>query len=211
MSTHNKLSIRIITLSFLLLVAVAGYAQIENHYFIGESVQFEITPLPGISYCWKVMENTDLLAGRETDKVTWLTSKCNPLIRIRWENKGIYFLILTLFDQNGCSNIKGYRVVVGNNLKDPALFFPEAISPNGDGLNDKFVIRGLKAYPKSSLTIYSRDGHVVYKTGDYQNDWGGLQNLGMYNSHPVPPGTYYYQLHLGGTQRIVKGFIYLAK
>jgi gliding motility-associated-like protein len=113
-----------------------------------------------------------------------------------------------------------YRICDNNNqcdsasvvitIKDPPLFLPEGISPNGDGVNDRFVIRGLNAYPKSSLTIFSRDGMIIFDTDDYQNDWDGMNCNKNQNAKMVPNGTYYYLLHPGGSTRAVKGFIYLT-
>jgi len=96
-------------------------------------------------------------------------------------------------------------------VKDPPLFFPEAISPNGDGYNDRFIIKGLEVFEKSSLTIFGRDGVVIYLNDDYRNDWSGLQNTKNHSAVSVPSGTYYYLLCLGGTKRIIKGFVYLIK
>lgn len=285
----------------LLLVVVQGFAQIGLSFSVGESRQFEVTPVQGNSYCWKVTENIDREKAAEADKVTYLTTNCNPTIRLKWEKAGTYFLTVTGFNQNGCSNIKIFPVVVGekhipeanddyastnwlkniridllrndydaNNdidsssliiltkaeygnvtlghtgsitysplrkqtgidrfyylicdacyqcdtarvsveLNDPPLYLPKGISPNGDGINDQFVISGLDAYPSSSLTIFGRDGVVLYHSNDYKNDWNGVQNNQMHRTHPVLSGTYYYLLHLGGTSRELKGFIYIAE
>jgi len=96
-------------------------------------------------------------------------------------------------------------------VHDPPLLLPQAISPNGDGINDRFVVNGLYAYPKTSLTIFSRDGIVVFKSNDYQNDWEGVFSKRGDGWKKLPSGTYYYLLHPGGTDRIIKGFIYLAE
>jgi len=285
----------------LLIFTVRGCAQTDSFFFAGESVQFEITPFPAICYSWKVIENTELVKGTETDKVTYLTTKNSPVIRIRWEEAGKYFLALTAINEHGCSNMKVYLMIVSNghapvaandfvtanwlksirinamnndydakndldtaslkiltkaeygdvtiskagvfvyapfknhtgrdkfyyricdkcnlcdtamvnvDLRDPPIYLPEGISPNGDGLNDRFVIKGLEAYEKSSLTIFGRDGVTIYKNDDYQNDWTGLQNTRNHSAIPVPPGTYYYLLCLGGTKKIIKGFVYIIK
>jgi gliding motility-associated-like protein len=100
--------------------------------------------------------------------------------------------------------------MVSINLKAPELFIPEAISPNGDGLNDKFIIEGLSAYPKSSLLILSRDGVIIYRDDDYQNDWAGVPNRGLFSGSAVLSGTYYYILSPGGTKRMIKGFVFVA-
>lgn len=93
---------------------------------------------------------------------------------------------------------------------DGPVWIPEAISPNGDGQNEYFVIRGLSDYKNSSLTIYSRSGQLVYRSLDYQNDWSGKSlNAAISDGTILPTGTYYYVLHLGETNRYLKGFVYL--
>lgn len=285
----------------LLLLTVKGFSQIDGFFFTGESAQFEIVPIKGISYCWNVFENAKLLLGTSTDKVTFLTIQDSAVIKIRWDNSGKYFLVLSGINERGCSNMRIFPILVSSNhkpvatndfivtnwlksirinvlsndydikndldtssikiltkaesgevtiypggelnyvpyknhsgidkffyrisdksnlcdtamvtidLKDPPIFFPEGISPNGDGQNDCFVIKGLDAFEKSSITIYGRDGVVVYMNEDYRNDWTGLQNTKNHSTISVPPGTYYYLIHLGGTKRIIKGFVYLVK
>jgi len=54
------------------------------------------------------------------------------------------------------------------------------ITPNGDGANDLFEIDGLKFWPRTKLTIYNRWGQPVYKSEDYQNDWGTDASEGTY-------------------------------
>lgn len=93
---------------------------------------------------------------------------------------------------------------------DGPVWIPEAISPNGDGQNEYFVIRGLSDYKNSALTIYSRSGQMVYRSLDYQNDWSGKSlNASIPDGTMLPTGTYYYVLHLGDTNRYLKGFVYL--
>jgi gliding motility-associated-like protein len=93
---------------------------------------------------------------------------------------------------------------------DGPVWIPEAISPNGDGHNEYFVIRGIEDYKNSSLMIYTRSGLLIYKSMDYMNDWSGRAlNSSLPDETLLPTGTYYYVLHLGGTNRYLKGFVYL--
>lgn len=88
---------------------------------------------------------------------------------------------------------------------------PEGFSPNGDGINDHLVFGGLENYPQSKFYIYNRTGQLVYQSLDYQNDWDGKTiEKSMTNLQTVPTGVYYYVLKLGGTTRVVKGFIYIG-
>jgi len=94
---------------------------------------------------------------------------------------------------------------------DGPVWIPEAISVNGDGHNETFIIRGLENFQNSSLMIYTRSGQLIYKSLDYTNDWAGrAQNSSLSDGVLLPTGTYYYVLHLGGTSRYIKGFVYLT-
>jgi uncharacterized repeat protein (TIGR01451 family)/gliding motility-associated-like protein len=73
------------------------------------------------------------------------------------------------------------------------LFVPEGFSPNGDGINDKFVIRH-PAGTKVVIEIYNRWMHQVYRNDDYQNDWDGSSNIGGQTAQGLPVGTYYYNV-----------------
>jgi len=70
------------------------------------------------------------------------------------------------------------------------LMIPEGFSPNGDGRNDAFEIRNLGNL-KADLTVFDRNGSVVYQDSDYQNDWTGRSNKG-----DLPAGTYFYSVQL---------------
>ena len=97
-------------------------------------------------------------------------------------------------------------------VTDIGIKIPEAFSPNGDGANDKLVFPGLiENYPKSQLYVYTRSGQPVYQSANYLNDWdGSTLTSTLTNLQIVPTGTYYYILKLGGTTRIIKGFIYIG-
>jgi gliding motility-associated-like protein len=50
---------------------------------------------------------------------------------------------------------------------------PNVFTPNGDGINETFVIPKALAIPNCKLLIYNRWGKVVFRTDNYQNDWDG--------------------------------------
>ena len=81
-----------------------------------------------------------------------------------------------------------------SNSNETAANFANAIStyniitPNGDGKNDVLVIDNIQLYPGNSLTIFNRWGREVYKTTNYQNNWG--QDAGL------AAGNYFYLLTL---------------
>jgi gliding motility-associated-like protein len=96
-------------------------------------------------------------------------------------------------------------------IYDSGITAPEGFSPNGDGLNEHLVFIGLENYPLSQLYVYTRAGQMVYQSEDYRNDWDAKINTrSNLNGQIVPTGTYYYILKLGGTERTMKGFVYIG-
>ena len=91
------------------------------------------------------------------------------------------------------------------------LFIPEGFSPDGDGINDFFVIKGLPDGGENSLTVFNRWGNKVYVDGNYKNTWSGHSNVsGTFGSNRLPPGTYYYILEIKGSgQKAITGFVVL--
>lgn len=62
------------------------------------------------------------------------------------------------------------------------LQIPNLFTPNGDGINDKFVIEGLENYDKKALTVYDKNGKIVFQSGNYKNNWSGENcSDGLYN------------------------------
>ena len=91
----------------------------------------------------------------------------------------------------------------------PGLFIPEGFSPDGDGINDLFIIGGLEDYyPNNSIMIIDRWGKKLHQASPYHQDWWDGTDL---DNNPLPIGTYYYILELGGNAKPIRGFIYVMR
>jgi len=108
-----------------------------------------------------------------------------------YADTGSYTVTLTITSDAGCLSSTSKIVKVVSGVKIPNVF-----SPNGDDINDTFVIElnGLKA--KIVLNIYSRWGRLIYENEDYKNDWNGenstdglfyyvieIENLGIFKGY----------------------------
>lgn len=83
------------------------------------------------------------------------------------------------------------------------LFVPNFISPNGDGMNDQWIIRGMSQYPDAKVQIFDRYGKLF---ADRKPSANGLIWDGKYLGNPVPSGTYWYILYLNAEQKLT-GYI----
>lgn len=74
------------------------------------------------------------------------------------------------------------------------LVIYNGMSPNGDGVNDEFVILGIERYPENTVRVFNRWGNQVFMRQGYSNsdawrgDWKGSD---------LPDGTYFYQIDTG--------------
>ena len=88
--------------------------------------------------------------------------------------------IKVVTQNNGYTSESNYVTCI--QPEPPTITIPNVFSPNGDGVNDYFVIRNLQLYDFRPLVIYNRWGNVVYQSDQYNNDWDG---------RGVPDGVYY--------------------
>ena len=99
---------------------------------------------------------------------------------------------------NGCERNDSIVVIV--------LRFdtPTGFSPNGDMINDQFVIPGIEEF-NAKLTVFNRWGDKVYESAPYQNDWDGTCGTPLcMGQGALAEGTYYYSITVSTSQ--IDGF-----
>jgi gliding motility-associated-like protein len=102
---------------------------------------------------------------------------------ILWPGNGTYTVSLAISENNcGTDTIRDTI-----EMRTCEITVPNIFTPNNDGKNDVFFIRGLDAFDQSLLEIYNRWGKLIYKNEDYQNNWTGEDHA---------DGVYYYVLTL---------------
>lgn len=85
------------------------------------------------------------------------------------------------------------------------FFIPNTITPNGDMINDTFVIPGLGRFVSNELVILNRWNDHIYQAKDYKNDWA---------ADGVVAGTYFYILKAkdeDGKDHAFKGYVQIVK
>lgn len=111
---------------------------------------------------------------------TWLNDPTLLQPITRAENDITYRL--TVAGAGGCSSSDEVTVRI---LLRPII--PNAFSPNGDGINDTWIIRNLESYQGATVQVFDRYGRIIYSSVGYNTPWDGT-----HGGKPVPSGVYYY-------------------
>lgn len=149
---------------------------------------------------------TDLITFSSSNNVepisyTWLVS--NPGItgydttsrasfQINYENAGIYPIILITKTDKECSDTVTKYVEVKDNYN---VYIPNTFTPNGDGLNDVFLLKGSGFKLEDfRMEIFDRWGVLVYSTEDVTKGWDGTVK-----GQTAKDGIYIYSINLIGS------------
>ncbi|OIN56866.1 gliding motility-associated C-terminal domain-containing protein [Arsenicibacter rosenii] len=166
-----------------------------------QKVLTEWTPIATIEF------DVDTKTTMPTE-IVWLTDKSLPkTVMEEWlpsetgkgyvstlaKSGGVYTNLAIESMNKVCSNAGGTTDLT----VDEPLFVPEGFSPNGDMINDKFVIKNTKGLTVD-LKVFNRYGAVVYTSDDYQNDWDGRGTTGQ----NLPDGTYFYTVKLSDGRKV---------
>lgn len=83
---------------------------------------------------------------------------------------------------------------------------PNAFTPNGDGIHDRWEIPYLSDYKEATIAVFNRYGQQVYRANGYTTPWDGKSN-----GKDLPAGTYYYIINLGTGIKPLTGPVTIIK
>ena len=111
---------------------------------------------------------------------------------------------LNITDENKCETSGNIKITVGGNTSKVSV--PNAFSPNGDGINDTWVIPNLSAYPGATVDVFNRYGQLVFHSENNNKPWDGTLN-----GKPLPLATYYYIINLKNNEKKLAGSVTIFK
>lgn len=111
----------------------------------------------------------------------------------------VYFL--TVETNKGCSASDSVFV-----RYLPQLKIPNTFTPNGDGYNDKWDIRGLELYVGCAVEVYNTTGTLLFRSSGYGQPWDGTSN-----GKALPAGTYYYVIDPKNGRPKVAGYVTILR
>lgn len=136
--------------------------------------------------------------------IIWQDSTTAPTYTV-YNTPGTYWVMVT--DSNGC--LAGDTVNV-NYVSCEDLITPNVFTPNGDGVNDIFYVKG-HYLKKETLYIYDRWGIEVYNSEDVDKGWDGTN---LRNGKTCEAGTYFYIAYVklfDGKHKAIKGYVSLFR
>lgn len=105
---------------------------------------------------------------------------------ICYAQKGTYTVSLTA--TNAVGTVTQHKKLVILDAECPPPVIPNVLTPNGDGVNDEFLIDQLPV--EFTFHIYNRWGEEVFLSSEKNHVWKGRNKLGL----PVSDGVYFYSL-----------------
>lgn len=136
----------------------------------GQTAQFTATYIPGVQYTWNPSQ--------------WLS---NPNGHNTYVSPppGTYWYYVTLNDGNGCIYTDSVKItVIDVYCYPPYLFIPTGFTPDGDGVNDVFYVRGIYI-DQMEMRIFDRWGNLIFESYRQEDGWDGT-----YKGKPCPPDVY---------------------
>ena len=116
--------------------------------------------------------------------------------------KGFYKVTVT--DRNGCSVKDSVRI---EPINETCLVIPNAISPNGDLINDVWNIGMIELYPSMEVKIFNRWGEALWRSAKgYPQPWDGRSNGSL-----LPMDSYHYIIDLHNGSKPMVGNITVVR
>lgn len=103
-------------------------------------------------------------------------------------NSGSFVITLITYVPNSVNCYDTIQAQTINVITNPEIYIPNTFTPNNDGVNDIFKVRG-PAFGVFYFAIYNRWGQLMFETQDPTQGWDG-----NYNGKPSDPGVFGYYM-----------------
>jgi gliding motility-associated-like protein len=129
-----------------------------NLITLGATAQLSAAGANAVNYTWVAVGGTGIVGSGAT-------------INVRPAGTTTYAVVVT--------NSFGYQATVPVLLTvivDYKLVPNNLVTPNGDGVNDRWVIPNIDMYPDNEVMVYDKAGRAVFAKRGYNNEWDGTVN-----------------------------------
>lgn len=127
------------------------------------------------------------------------TTSDNLVYELTNLESGTYQVLVV--DGNACHSSDAGQLVEIKLDEDQKIIANNALTPNGDGINDTWKIHYAHSLGNPEVYVFNIYGQEVYHSKSYQNDWKG-----SFNGSILPNGAYYYLIEFKSEEiKPVKG------
>uniref|UniRef100_UPI0025E5C28D MBG domain-containing protein n=1 Tax=uncultured Pedobacter sp. TaxID=246139 RepID=UPI0025E5C28D len=147
-----------------------------------------LTASGGTAYSWSTASG--IVSGQNT-----------ATLNIRPLQTTTYTVRVT--NASGCNSSASITIKVNEDYK---LVANNILTPNGDGVNDTWIVQNIDMYPNNEVRIFDRNGREMYNKKSYDNSWNGT-----IGGNDLAEGTYYYIITYGPNKLVQKGFITIIR
>src|SRR5690606_975678 len=155
-----------------------------------------------------------LTANVTGGNITWYDAATggNALTSTQPLQNGVTYYAASTDATSACES--SVRLAVTVDLGDCPVIIPDAFSPNGDGINDRFEISYIAdEFPNYTIEIFNRWGNVVFKGNASTPNWDGVSTESRSLGDKVlPVGVYFYIVNYNDGQTApTQGRLYLSR
>ncbi len=106
-------------------------------------------------------------------------------------------------------NTNGTLTILADTTNSITINKKYGFSPNGDGINDTWLIDNIENYENNVVKVYNRSGKLVYEQKAYKNTWNGVANT-IGGNQKLPVGPYLFIIELNNAnEKPVQGWLYI--
>ncbi|PCE66046.1 BspA family leucine-rich repeat surface protein [Sediminicola luteus] len=126
-------------------------------------------------------------------------------------------IFVTIIPYNEDGDATGCDEQSFTTIEEPEVETQYGFSPDGDGINEFWEIKGIEQYPNNVVTIYNRWGDAVFKISGYDNVSqvfrGQANQLTNRGGGTLPEGTYFFQIDIPESHNLkaTQGFLVLKR
>ncbi len=166
----------------------------------------------------KIIEGGSVMLNASLDSGTYLWSPSTGLSDVNVYNpvasptETTTYLLMFVSDL-GCESFDEITVHVEKKWDNTKYGF----SPDGDGVNETWLIDKIEDYPDNLVQIYNRWGNLVFEVHGYDNKSkvfsGSANRLNKLGANTLPKGTYFFYIKIMGEHALKKteGFLILKR
>ncbi|QXU40125.1 MBG domain-containing protein [Pedobacter sp. D749] len=193
-------------------VLVASGGASNNYSFVYVNGTLTINAVPSVSIVSS--KGTEISKGETTvltasggTAYSWSTAsgivsgQNTAFLSVRPAQTTTYTVRVT--NASGCNSSKSITIKVAEDYK---LVANNILTPNGDGINDTWLVQNIDMYPGNEVRIFDRNGREMYSKKSYDNSWNGT-----IGGNDLAEGTYYYIITYGPNKLVQKGFITIIR